>query len=68
MTAIPNEVAKRRPANTPTQRRPAPARNVIEGEVVARPLCLWRLAGWFALVIGAVLFAGLLLSLMQQHV
>jgi hypothetical protein len=68
VTTIPNEVAKRRPANVPAQRRPVPARTAIEGEIVARPLYLWRLAGWFALVIGAVLFAGLLLSLMQQHV
>jgi hypothetical protein len=67
MAVIPNEVARRRPANTPAQHRPAPARNVIDGEVVARPLHLWRFAGWFALIIGAVLFAGLLLSLMQQH-
>lgn len=60
--SIDRELARRRPADIVTQPK------TTDATIVARPLHLWRLAGWIALVIGAVLFAGLLLSLMQQNV
>lgn len=69
MTAIPNEVAGRRPANTPSQRPAAVAlatRKVINGHVVTRRKPGLTVAGVFALLLLAALMTGFLLSMLQQ--
>jgi hypothetical protein len=70
VTTIPNEIAERRPANTPVQQSPAlpPNRKVIDGQVLPRRASGWTVTGVFALLLAASLLAGLLLSLIQQNV
>jgi hypothetical protein len=63
MTAVPSrELARKRPAEIVPNRPTVKPVDTSE----ARPLHLWRLAGWIATAIGAVLFFGFLLSLVQQ--
>jgi hypothetical protein len=60
MTAVPNEVAHRRPANAPIrQQRPEPT--VINGHVVRKDMGA-RLAGFAVSLILALIFAGFLLA------
>jgi hypothetical protein len=59
MTATSRELARKRPAEI-VPNRPAPL--VIQGHTVRR-IHPFQVAGWFALAVGVVLFAGLLLSL-----
>lgn len=69
MSAVPNEVAQRRPANTPARQSPAltPNRKVIDGQVLPPRTSGWTVTGAFALLLAAFLLAGLLISLIQQN-
>jgi len=62
VTAIPNEVALRRPANTPVRREP----RTINGHVVTRQKRGLTVLGVFISLLVAFLLAGFLLSMLQQ--
>jgi hypothetical protein len=63
MTAVPNELARKQPANAPARRNP----QVIEGEArPTRPDTGSTVAATFAMFLLALLFAGFLLSMWQQ--
>lgn len=64
MTAVPGDVARRLPAQVATIR---PNRKVINGHTVTRRHP-GRIVGWtFFLLLMSTLFAGFLLSMLQQH-
>jgi len=68
MTALSRELARKQPANAPTQRQALPAgkaTKVIEGRVV-RKIRAGRMLLWILLAAAAFTFAGFLISSLQQ--
>lgn len=63
MTAVPRELARKRPANTPARQNP----QVIEGEFRIRRHPGLLATRFLILMVLACLFAGFVLSMTQQH-